>query len=636
MSIVKTGTVPRQRPTYLYALIAALMLVAAVPFVAVGFQTWLANESLIDQAQRSHLLLARTAADRVSYRLESLNSLVSALAGNPQLYEQPDAASAQEVLAGALLGREQVLAVATFYQDGDRDLLVQMARRPEAAWLSDKLMQGAAAELKLAADNRAILLMRPSERPGLRVVAALPAQVLEGDLQPDELTGAKLTLQARDSGSDFRLGDPVPTEVAALATNNQLKSGASRFNIHDRTLIGAFAEIPNSPWVVLSVQPAEEAEKARSQMYTAAGFAALSVLALVVLISLAGWRWLLAPMRQLLAMQRRVLGGTEGAAADDAGEFRASFARLEAMAENKDAFERVFLDRYQVIRILGHGGMGSVFRAWDPRLCRDVAIKTVRVGQSSGNDSLTLQLSLQNEAVAFARLQHPNVISVYDYLMRDEFAFIVMEFVDGGSLRDVLLRGDSELSEVETTAVAVALLRALSAAHKEGFLHRDIKPANVMISPHGQVKLGDFGVASKLSEIQAGLHNAQVGTPGYIAPECLAGSAASVRSDLYALGVVLLECLAGWEAFDRVDPLGKPIQRMLRRIRVQPAFRAWLETLLAVDPEQRPGSAAEALTQCPTVSLEQGFGALAAKVREVITVAPAELIATRVIKEEAA
>jgi len=587
-------------------------MVAAVPFVVVAFQTWLANESLIDQAQRSHLLLAKTAADRVDQRLAALNEVVSALAANPQLYENPQSDSAQEALAGALLGRSQVLAVATFFRDEQRDVLIKMARRPDASWLDPALLKSASEQYATAGEERtAIVLMKATQRPGLRVVAAISSDGLNADLNPAESGGAQLIMQSRADAGSFRLGDPVPAVVSELAASSSLTSGASRFDVDGRTIIGAFATVTNSPWVVLSVQPADEAERARSQMFSAALLAALVVTVLVIALSIAAWRWVLLPVRKLLAMQRQVLGGEAGSPRSDVADLRDSFARLESMAQNRDAFERVFLDRYQVIRILGHGAMGSVFRAWDPNLCRDVAIKTVRVAGANESDDLTLRMSLQNEAVAFARIQHPNVVSVHDYLTREEFAFIVMEFVDGVNLKDVLAK-HGELTSDEIVAVGVAVLRALNAAHAQGFLHRDIKPANVMLSLQGEVKLGDFGVAARLSDIEQQGDIGMVGTLGYIAPECVSGEAASERSDLYSLGNMLFQCLTGLGPMESVgaDGLADGSARSNRA-----ALELWIASMRSTDPADRPKDAESALSDAPKADLAAGFASLAKRIQ---------------------
>lgn len=587
-------------------------MVAAVPFVVVGFQTWLANESLIDQAQRSHLLLAKTAADRVDQRLSALNEVVSALANNPQLYEDPQSASAQEALAGALLGRSQVLAVATYFADDQRDVLIQMARRPDASWLGADLLKSATSTYATAGSERTVItLMKATQRPGLRVVAAIAADGLSSDLNPAESGGARMVMQTRADVSGYRLGGVVPEDVTALAASSSLTSGASRFNVDGRTIIGAFSTVTDSPWVVVSVQPADEAERARAQMFSAALLAALVVTAMVIALSIAAWRWVLLPVRKLLAMQRQVLGGDGKSPRSDVADLRESFKRLKSMAQNRAAFERVFLDRYQVIRILGHGAMGSVFRAWDPKLCRDVAIKTVRVADANDSDDLTLRLSLQNEAVAFARVQHPNVVSVHDYLTREEFAFIVMEFVDGANLKEVL-NTHQRLDNDEIMAIGVAVLRALNAAHKEGFLHRDIKPANVMLSLEGEVKLGDFGVAASQTEIARQGDVGMVGTLGYIAPECVSGLAASERSDLFALGNMLFQCLTGLGPMKAMgaDGVANGSEHSPRA-----ALERWIAALRATDPTQRPESAEAAMSAAPKADLAAGFASLARRIQ---------------------
>jgi hypothetical protein len=257
--------------------------------------------------------------------------------------------------------------------------------------------------------------------------------------------------------------------------------------------------------------------------------------------------------------------------------------------------------RYRIVGLLGRGGMGEVYRADDLELGQPVALKFL-----PGRISATPQdLDRLRREVRIAReISHPNVCRTYDISAADGQAFLVMEYIDGEDLASVLRRLGRP-SRDKAVEIARQLCLGLAAAHEHGVLHRDLKPANVMIDGRGRVRITDFGLAASVEEL---VHDGTVsGTPAYMAPEQLAGGAASIQSDLYALGLVLYELFTGKRAFDSHDPA------VIRRLQsdsspkspssvtpeIEPAVERVVMRCLERDPRERPTSAYAVLGALP-------------------------------------
>ena len=208
------------------------------------------------------------------------------------------------------------------------------------------------------------------------------------------------------------------------------------------------------------------------------------------------------------------------------------------------------LGRYDIIKPLGKGAMGLVYEAHDPNINRAVAIKTIRVDQLSDDMAAEYESRFRSETQAGGRLQHPNIIGVYDAGRDQGLAFMVMELVRGGDLRQQLDQG-RRLTFDRSMGIMKELLSALSFAHEQGIIHRDIKPANVMLDPNGRVKLGDFGVARITDGGEATrTQGSMVGTLKYMSPEQVIGAKVDARTDLFAAGVVLYQLLTGTKPFE--------------------------------------------------------------------------------------
>ena len=257
---------------------------------------------------------------------------------------------------------------------------------------------------------------------------------------------------------------------------------------------------------------------------------------------------------------------------------------------------RRFCCRSRVFRLqdrIAAGGAGEVWRAADAVLGRAVAVKLLRP-EYAGNGEMLARF--RAEARYAALVCHPGVVPVYDYGPVGPVGapFLVMELVDGPSLAEVAACGPLEPAWVLDVAGQVAA--GLAAAHAQGLVHRDIKPANLLLAPGGTVKITDFGIASAAGSASLTLAGTLPGTPGYLAPERAAGAPATAASDLYSLGVVAWECLAGAPPFT-----GTPLEIALAHAdRVMPPLPAAIPRgvadlvaeLTAKDPAARPASAA--------------------------------------------
>jgi eukaryotic-like serine/threonine-protein kinase len=208
------------------------------------------------------------------------------------------------------------------------------------------------------------------------------------------------------------------------------------------------------------------------------------------------------------------------------------------------------LGRYEVIRVLGKGAMGVVYEGRDPNLDRRVAIKTVKVENLSEEAAAEYEHRFRTEARSAARLQHPNIVSVYDSDRDADVAFLVMEYIQGDDLKHHLDRG-VRYSLEQSLKIIRDLLSALDYAHKQGIVHRDIKPANLLIEPGGRVKLTDFGVARIQDSGEATrTQGSMVGTLKYMAPEQVQGQKIDSRADLFSAGVMLYQLLTDKRPFD--------------------------------------------------------------------------------------
>jgi serine/threonine-protein kinase len=210
-------------------------------------------------------------------------------------------------------------------------------------------------------------------------------------------------------------------------------------------------------------------------------------------------------------------------------------------------------DRYEVRRQIARGGMADVYLAYDRQLSRDVAIK-VLFPEFSRDDSFVRRF--RREAQSVANLTHPNIVGIYDWGEQDETYYIVMEYVEGRSLSDIL-RQEGNLHPDRAADVAADIAAALAFAHRSGVIHRDVKSANVLVTDGGQVKVADFGIAqlAGVPEVDMTQVDSVVGTAAYLSPEQAQGFPLDPRSDLYSLGCVLFEMLTSRPPFTGDTPM---------------------------------------------------------------------------------
>jgi eukaryotic-like serine/threonine-protein kinase len=262
------------------------------------------------------------------------------------------------------------------------------------------------------------------------------------------------------------------------------------------------------------------------------------------------------------------------------------------------------LSHYAIEALQGQGGMGTVYRARDTLLDRPVAIKILTSSTSTGDT----RRRLVREARAACTLNHPNVVTVHAVEQQDDVDFIVMEWLDGGSLAGLIPKEGLPVATAVDYALQIA--SALAAAHDAGVVHRDVKPGNVIVTTGGSVKVLDFGIARRVPlateetrqlTVDGTGDGAWTGTPGYLAPEQIAGRPADARSDIFALGVVLFEMLAGRQPFagdtawEKLDATVHREATALREVRpeVPRDLAAIVERCLAKRPEDRYSSAGE-------------------------------------------
>jgi hypothetical protein len=256
--------------------------------------------------------------------------------------------------------------------------------------------------------------------------------------------------------------------------------------------------------------------------------------------------------------------------------------------------------RYEVLREIGHGGMAKVYLARQTDLRRLVALK--ELSALGAADATTARRFVRESRLA-GSLNHPNIVTVHDFFEDRNTPYIAMEYLERGSLRPVIDR----LTFAQIAGVIEGLLAGLRHAHERGIVHRDVKPENLMISAESRVKIADFGIAKATDEVRATTlltaTGTTIGTPTYMAPEQAMGQEIGPWTDLYAVGMIAFELLAGRLPF---DTSGAPMAVLLRHVNEQaleliavnpsadPRLSDWIDGLLATDPADRTPSAGDA------------------------------------------
>jgi eukaryotic-like serine/threonine-protein kinase len=257
--------------------------------------------------------------------------------------------------------------------------------------------------------------------------------------------------------------------------------------------------------------------------------------------------------------------------------------------------------RYKIEEILGQGGMSSVYKATDPNLRRTVAVKLIHPHLSSNADFVR---RFEEEAAAVAQLRHSNIIQVYDFNHDDDTYYMVLEYVAGETLQQHLkdLRDTEDMMPLQDVVrIGAGLADAIEYAHQRGMIHRDIKPANVMLDPHGQAILMDFGIAKMIGGEQHTATGAVVGTALYMSPEQVTGQRPTTQSDIYSLGVTLFEMIGGRPPFEGDSAMSVMMAHVNQPVPnlsdIKPGtprdLIAIVERALAKDPADRFAAASE-------------------------------------------
>src|SRR5262245_9173042 len=264
----------------------------------------------------------------------------------------------------------------------------------------------------------------------------------------------------------------------------------------------------------------------------------------------------------------------------------------------KEAPDIKTLGRYNIERVLGKGAMGVVYEGVDPRLGRRVAIKTILKSHLDEDTARDFAMRFVREAQAVARLNHPNIVQVYDFGEEGEIAYLVMEFIKGKELKN-FFDANERFDLKEAVRIMGELCEALEFAHQAGIIHRDIKPANVMIDSQARTKLTDFGVArvqdndkTSVEKTQAGT---MVGTPAYMSPEQITGGTVDKRTDVFSAGIILYQFLTGekpftgggaWTIAKKIIQEDPPPPSTLNNA-VTPLFDSVVNKALAKNPTER-------------------------------------------------
>jgi len=576
--------------------LAAFAIVALVPVAVLAPSLIrLDREAMTTQVLRTHSVAARATAERIAARLQGIEAIMADIAENPELARK---GGPERLLRGLLRRRPEIAAVVLTDPAGETVLGVQRKGLRSVVSTVLRTPPAPVPEVVPAKQGRWIVLSTPlaGDAGWLRLI--IDSGWVSRILRPEEIgEEAELAVIGRDGSIQLVSGDQLlelPAGLLAAARGGRT-SGASAFPAGGGAILGAWAPVPGTAWTVVSLQPRAIAEAVAVRMRRRAALAV--ALGLILAAALAGgaYRSVVRPLRRLLATQRKLEGLTERPhTGDELALLEESLSVLARRLADREDLGSVFLGRYQVLGVLGEGSMGTVFRGWDPKLRRPVALKTVRP-ERSGSERRS---NLLDEAAAAAQLVHPNVVAVYDVVERDGVGFIAMELIDGIGL-DRLLAVRGTLAPGNVAVLGHAMAEGLAAAHGVGLVHHDVKPGNVLLGFDGSIKLGDFGVA-RFAGTGDDERSVVYGTPGYIPPEALEGRGYGQVGDLFALGAVLYRCLTGRLPF-RGKNLGEMIVRTIEGDPVpvetiRPGVPAELATLvmqlLERDPARRGGNAA--------------------------------------------
>jgi hypothetical protein len=601
--------------------ILVLGAVSLIPLIIIPWLVELTRDSVMDQILTTHSVTARTTAARVDAWIRSLRISAQTLSSNPFLL-RASRDQVAEMVAGllqadpAIKGAVVVNAEGTEVGGATRSGFAEMVNPGLAAptagpvavfpgtllWvrIATPLDDGNG-ELRIMVDGSALSEILTTEEIGLDAIIGL------FDLNEQMIAQSNIT------------DDQTRFPKALLAAGRaRATSGAARYDDADPVIAGAHSRVQSAPWFVATIQPATSAEAVAAEMRRTGFFSVGVALSLTLLFSALGYFAVIRPIDEIARSQWRAARRRDKAPApgNEITQLKEAFAAMRRQTLDREAIGKVFLSRYLVLDILGSGGMGSVFRGWDPKLERPVAIKTVHLdtGSKASVNAVEQRQVLMREAITVAKFNHPNIVAIYDVEDNEEAAFLAMEFVDGLSLENLLARTGTLRLELALPLI-VQIARGLEAAHNAGVIHCDIKPTNILLGRDGGIKVTDFGIARSAARNTTSL-SGTFGTPGYLPPEALGSAAFTPMADLFGVGAMFYELLTG-----NPPHMGKTAQETLvktvtmaavsvREINrsVPPSVDAIILGLLEKDPDRRhPASARELADELEAIADRNGW-----------------------------
>jgi hypothetical protein len=536
-----------------------ILLVGSLPFLLSWYQIKNSNEAIIDQAQKSHMIISRATADRFGATIEKHIDLAESLGANQRIYLDPDSSEAAETLKATLISQNKILTIGLYLKSKETGFKVIKLLNKKSNSLKniETLIKNNSFKTINLIDyegQNLVHIRKATARPN--VYLSIITQIDFIKLLDPSILGDSANLYLLDeqtniiASSGGNRNDLSINILQQLKTGNIISSANRSPDSKFTKTIESLAKVPFSDWFIISQQPTKFAEKTSTEMAsTAIKSFSIACMVMLTLISIAYYSWI-KPIRKIIQSQKELMGITGSKnqwSGDEVTALEQSFDSLTKHINDRNELSNVFVDRYQVISSIGKGGMGSVFLGWDPRLNRHVALKTLPLETSDAFGSRKdMSQVLVQEAITAAKLCHRNIVCIYDVISTDSTAFIAMEFIDGENLGALLSRtGPMPLSNILPIIVAVS--RGLESAHNIGFVHRDIKPDNILLDQNGDIKLADFGTTILLAKSIE--KDYVTGTTGYIAPEIYLKGDFGIKSDLFSLGVIIATCLLGKNPF---------------------------------------------------------------------------------------
>jgi len=586
------------RPGLQAKIMAALVLVGLVPL---GFVTYrlisLNRKAFTEQVLRVHALAAQTTASQIDNYVQTLQALAQSASSNPTLYLNVSSAEARRLQADLLAASDEtMMAIVSVNEAGEEMLRVQ--KRGQDELVEALIPQSEPGSARIVYHQNLPWLIVSSKFPDggdIRFIAS--ARDITAMIDPTELGEGAILVLADQGGQPIvtsMAGVQIPENMLPVSTSLKV-NGSGRFEMADKSkVLGSYAPLQTLPWLVVSWQPVTVAEAIARTMRSRATEAFALALLITLIIGGIAYLSMVRPIRGLIRGTPSWALGS----GDEIKQLQQAFAVLSKNEADQDAIEEVFLGRYQVLRKIGEGGMGSVFQGWDPKLQRPIALKTLLINTDKPkSNTKELIAKLLKEAMTAANLNHANIVSVYDVKDIDKYAYVAMEFVDGCSLSEYLdHHGPIKPSQV--MALFSEIGKGLAAAHDRGIVHRDIKPANILLGSDHSVKIADFGISQLLTSLENKKEKV-AGTPGFLSPEVLKGETFTIKADLFALGVTMYRALTDTYPF-----AGGSIKSILQNtISFEPEPPRSLDpnipqplsdlviSLLAKNPDARPSNA---------------------------------------------